>query len=108
VGEKVIFDEDGVSVEEILPDADTAQSQDAADIFEKKWKAACLKSAISHVFTQTALSDQSREIYRAYVLEDGDAGEVTRRFGVTPEVVRQVKSRVNRMIAALVKRFEKP
>ena len=55
---------------------------------------------------RTALSDQSRAICRAYVLENGDARDVARRFGVTPEVVRQVKSRVNRMIAALARRLD--
>ena len=33
--------------------------------------------------------------------------EVARRFGVTPEVVRQVKSRISRMVAALVRRMER-
>lgn len=100
------IDEDEISSEEILSDANASISADAAEIFEKKWQKACLESVLNHVFTQTALSDQSRAIYRAYALEEGDAREVARRFGVTPEVVRQVKSRVNRMVAALIKRLE--
>ena len=73
--------------------------------FPVKLRQAEFRALLNHVFTQTALSDQSRAIYRAYALEEGDAQEVARRFGVTPEVVRQVKSRVNRMIAALARRL---
>ena len=102
------IDEDELHASDILPSANASQSPDAAEMFDARWQKACLDAALEHVFTQSALSDQNREIYRAYVLEDEDAATVARRFGVTPEVVRQVKSRVNRMIAALVKRLEKP
>ena len=89
-----------------LPEAMTSLSPDAATAFEAKWQKARLSAALNHVFTQTAISDQSREIYRAHALNGEDAREVARRFGVTPEVVRQVKSRINRMVAALMKRFD--
>ena len=90
-----------------LPEAMTSLSPDAATAFEAKWQKARLSAALNHVFTQTAISDQSREIYRAHALNGEDAREVARRFGVTPEVVRQVKSRISRMVAALVRRMER-
>ena len=79
---------------------------DAAAAFDEKWNRAQFKALLEHVFTRTAISDQSRAIYRAHVLEGEDSASVAHRFGVTPEVVRQVKSRINRMIAALAKRIE--
>ena len=79
---------------------------DAAAAFDEKWNRAQFKALLEHVFTRTAISDQSRAIYRAHVLEGEDAASVAHRFGVTPEVVRQVKSRINRMISALAKRLE--
>ena len=103
---QVPFEEDETEGQPNLPDAMASLSPDAAAEFEAKWQKARLAAALNHVFTQTAISEQSREIYRAHVLNGEDASEVARRFGVTPEVVRQVKSRVNRMVAALVRRME--
>ena len=100
------LDEDEAQASDALMQACAASQPDAAAVFEEKWNRAQFKALLDHVFTQTALSDQSRAIYRAYALEGGDTGEVARRFGVKPEVVRQVKSRVNRMIAALARRLE--
>ena len=103
---QVPFEEDETEGQPNLPDAMASLSPDAAAEFEAKWQKARLAAALNHVFTQTAISEQSREIYRAHVLNGEDASEVARRFGVTPEVVRQVKSRINRMVAALVRRME--
>ena len=103
---QVPFEEEETDGKPSLPDAMAALSPDAATAFEAKWQKARLSAALNHVFTQTAISDQSREIYRAHALNGEDAREVARRFGVTPEVVRQVKSRINRMVAALMKRFD--
>ncbi len=100
------LNEDETQADDSLPQPAASVPPDAAAAFEAKLRQAEFKALLDHVFTQTALSDQSRAIYRAYVLEDGDTGEVARRFGVKPEVVRQVKSRVNRMIAALARRLE--
>ena len=102
----VPFDEDGVQTGDDSQPCDVSSLPDAAESFDAKWREAQFKALLNHVFTQTALSEQSRGIYRAYVLEGGDAQEVARRFGVTAEVVRQVKSRVNRMLAALARRME--
>ena len=100
------LNEDETQVADTPTQADGASLPDAVEAFEGKWRQAQFKALLDHVFNRTALSDQSRAIYRAYALEDGDVHEVAGRFGVTPEVVRQVKSRVNRMIAALARRLE--
>ena len=70
---------------------------------EAAWDASRHKVAIRHVLTKTALSDQSRRIYRE-ILETGDScAEVARRLGIPATTVRQVKSRVSRMIVAYEK-----
>ena len=57
--------------------------------------------ALATLPTKTALSRQSREISRAYVLEGRSIDEVAAAFGVSRNVVAQVKVRVNRMVASL-------
>ena len=70
---------------------------------EAAWDVSRHKVAIRHVLTKTALSDQSRRIYRE-LLETGDScAEVARRLGLPAATVRQVKSRVSRMIVAYEK-----
>lgn len=100
------LNEDEMAIGDMYSPMSASLPPDAAAAFEEKWNMAQYKALLEHVFTHTAISEQSRAIYRAHVLEDGDVNEVAHRFGVTPEVVRQVKSRINRMIAALVKRLD--
>lgn len=78
-----------------------SEQPDAAVACDIKWRAARHAAALEHVFTRTALSPQSREIYRAYAEEGEKAESVAKRFGLTAEAVRGIKLRVNRMVAAL-------
>ena len=69
----------------------------------ESWKMARHKVAVEHVLTRTAISEQSRQIYRR-LLESGDnCAKVAREMGIAAATVRQVKSRVSRMIAAFEK-----
>ena len=69
----------------------------------ENWKIARHKTAVEHILTKTALSEQSRQIYRR-LMESGDnCAEVARAMGIAAATVRQVKSRVTRMIAAFEK-----
>ena len=74
---------------------------EAAALLDAKWRLARHEAAVDHALTKTALSRQSREIYRAYVLEGRSIDEVAAAFGVSRNVVAQVKVRVNRMVASL-------
>jgi predicted DNA-binding protein YlxM (UPF0122 family) len=51
------------------------------------------------VLTRTALAQRSKDVYRAYVLEEKPIGEVAKAFGVSRNVVSQTKTRVDAMIA---------
>ncbi len=53
------------------------------------------------VLTKVAMKQQSRQIYRAYVLENRPIDEVSATFGVAPDIIYKVKNRVNKMIEAV-------
>jgi len=72
---------------------------ETAAILDAKWRLARHAAAVEHVLTKTALAQQSRQIYRAYVLEEQPIGVVGEQFGVPKNAVSQVKTRVERMIA---------
>ena len=43
----------------------------------------------------------SRDIYRAYVIENRPIDEISATFGVSPEIIYKVKNRVSTMIEAV-------
>lgn len=61
---------------------------------------------MEHVLTRTAISEQSRRIYRELLATCDNCAEVARRMNLPAATVRQVKSRVSRMIAAFEKATE--
>jgi RNA polymerase sigma factor (sigma-70 family) len=78
-----------------------AVQPEAAELLDAKWRLAQHAAAVEHVLTRTALAQKSKDIYRAYVLEERPIGEVAKAFGVSRNVVSQVKTRVDAMIADL-------
>ena len=72
---------------------------EAAAILDVKWRLAQHTAAMEHVLTRTALAQKTKDIYRAYVLEEMPIGEVAKAFGVSRNVVSQTKTRVDAMIA---------
>ena len=89
---QVSLDNDDFPVEVAVP-------SETAAVIDAKWRQARRSAAIEHVLTKTALSAQSKDIYRAYVLEERPIGEVAKAFGVPNNSVSQIKTRVERMIA---------
>ena len=87
--------------EEELP----ALPSETVALLDAKWRLARHEAAVEHALTKTALSRQTREIYRAYVLEERPIGEVAARFDVPRNTVAQVKTRVNRMIASIEEEY---
>ena len=65
------------------------------------WAKAKHEAAVEHVLTKVAMKAQSRDIYRAYVIEERSVEDVAATFGVTPDIIYKVKNRVNKMIAAV-------
>ena len=76
-----------------------AVQPEAPAILDAKWRLAQHTATVEHVLTRTALAQKSKDIYRAYVLEEKPIGEVAKAFGVSRNVVSQTKTRVDAMIA---------
>lgn len=91
---RVSFDDPGAGIE-------ASVDSDAATIVDVKWRLARRKAAEEWVLTKTALSAQSKAVYRAYVLEERPIGEVAAEFGIPRNSVSQIKTRVERLIAAI-------
>lgn len=72
---------------------------------DEDWRQAVLKSAVEHVLTKTALSERDRQVYRAYALEGRDIGEVAKQFGLSRNLVSQIKSRIDKRIVAVGRSF---
>jgi hypothetical protein len=47
------------------------------------------------------MKQQSRDVYRAYVIENRPIEEVSATFGVTPDIIYKIKNRVSKMIEAV-------
>ncbi len=89
-------------------DIDNVEPSVPADVAEQidiKWRMARHQSAIEHVLTKTAISAQSRDIYRVYVEEGRSLDEVAAQFGVTKAVIYKIKSRVEQMAAIIEAEF---
>ena len=88
-----------VSFEELLTEPSVPASQ--GDALDLAWARARHEAAVEHVLTKTALSAQSKAVYRAHVLEGRPAGDVAAEFGITKGNVAKIKFRVEGMAAAL-------
>lgn len=88
-------------------DADELASDtpDAAMMLDLRWRVARHEAACRHVLTKTGLAQQSKDIYRAYALNGEPIDAVAARFGVPNNAVSQVKTRVDRLIAAVEAEF---
>jgi len=70
-----------------------------------KWAQAKHAAAVEHVLTKTALSSQSKRVYRAHVLEGRSAEDVATEFGITKNLVGQIKFRVDKAIAIIEEEY---
>lgn len=74
---------------------------DQREKIDLDWAKAKHEAAVEHVLTKVAMKTQSRDIYRAYVIEGRSVEDVAATFGVTPDIIYKVKNRVNKMIEAV-------
>ena len=97
-GLRVSLDDPGAGIEATV-------DSDAATIVDVKWRLARRKAAEEWVLTKTALSAQSKAVYRAYVLDERPIGEVAAEFGIPRNSVSQIKTRVERLVSAIENEF---
>ena len=70
------------------------------------WARAKHEAAVEHVLTKTALAQQSKQIYADYAVKELPIDEVAAKYGVSKNVVSQIKTRVDRMVAAVEAEYE--
>ena len=94
---------EGATVSLDDPDVDVEPAVDSATgaIIDAKWRLARRRAAEEWTLAKTALSAQSKAVYIAYVVEGRPIGEVAAAFGIPRNSVSQIKTRVERMIAAI-------
>ena len=78
-----------------------ATPEQTALLLDLDWRLARRRAAVEHVLTKTAVSAQSKDVYRMYALEERPLGEVVRRFGLSRNAVSQIKTRLDRLVAAI-------
>lgn len=86
-----------------LPPSDPAlQIPSTTDAqLELSWRQARHAAAVEHILTETALAEQSKRVFRELESTGDSCEAVARRLGLSPATVRQIKSRVSRMVAAV-------
>jgi len=87
-----------VELTEDISDSVASETAEVGHAMDCEWAEACRNAVIEHVMTKTALSAQSKAVYRAYVLNGRDIGDVADEFGVSRNLVSQIKTRIDRMI----------
>ena len=86
-----------VQIEEDL----LATPEQTAELLDLDWRLARRRAAVEHVLTRTAVSEQSKNVYRRYAVEERPIAEVAREFGLTRNAVSQIKTRLDRLVAAV-------
>ena len=90
-----------VSMDDAAAGLEPSVDSEAAAVVDAKWRIARHTAAVEHALTKTALSQRSKDVYRAYVLEERPIDEVAAQFGISNNSVSQIKTRVEKMIAAV-------
>lgn len=93
-----------VELTENIADGLAADSGEVGDL-DREWARACRKAALEHVFTQMAISEQSKAVYREYVIKDRPIGEVAKEFGLSRNSVSQIKTRIERTVTAIATEY---
>ena len=81
------------------------EDQDFTLKLDTEWAEACQSAAVEHVLTKTALSEQSKSVYREYVVKGRPIDDVANEFGISKNVVSQIKTRIERMISAIAAEY---
>ena len=88
-----------------IDDVEPAMPANVAEQIDAKWRMARHQSAIERVLTKTAISAQSRAVYRAYVEDEMPLDKVAAKFAITPAAVYKIKSRVEQMASIIEEEF---
>lgn len=88
-----------------IEEGDIEVASTVGDALDKEWAKARHSAIVAHILQKTALSAQSKRVYQELVTTGDTCEEVAKRMGIKAAAVRQIKSRVGRMVAALEERL---
>ncbi|MCH2160653.1 MAG: sigma-70 family RNA polymerase sigma factor [Phycisphaerales bacterium] len=90
-------------------DASTGLAIEDEDHAEKEWEQEWIRSAIARsleiVKCNSAMSDRSWEAFELYGRREVPIDEVAERLEMSPEAIRQAKSRISRLVRAEIERI---
>ena len=72
---------------------------------ERAWLSECHAAAVRHILENTALAEMSKAVFRDLERTGDTCEAVAKRLGMSAASVRQIKSRISRMVQALEKRM---
>lgn len=83
-----------------------AVADDPGAWMDAKWRIACRMAAERRVMEESALAEQSREVWRLLSVDGLSVKEAARRLGIPPNTVSKVKRRIETRIAAVLALYE--
>ncbi len=72
---------------------------------DAKWRVACRLAAERRVMEESAISEQSRELWRLVSGEGVPVKEAARRLGMAANTASKAKRRIEAMIAAMARMY---
>ena len=83
-----------------------AVEDDPGAWMDAKWRIACRMAAERRVMEESALAEQSREVWRLLSAEGLSVKDAARRLGIPANTVSKIKRRIETRIAAVLALYE--
>ena len=83
-----------------------AVEDDPGAWMDAKWRIACRMAAERRVMEESALAEQSREVWRLLSAEGLSVKDAARRLGIPSNTVSKIKRRIETRIAAVLALYE--
>ena len=84
---------------------DVAFESDPGEWMDAKWCVACRMAAERRVMEESAISGQSRAVWRLVVVEGLPVKEAAKRLGIPANTASKIKRRIETHIAALLRAY---
>ena len=83
-----------------------AVADDPGAWMDAKWRIACRMAAERRVMEESALAEQSREVWRLLSVDGLSVKDAARRLGIPSNTVSKIKRRIETRIAAVLALYE--
>ena len=91
---------------EIEVTAEPSVADDPGAWMDAKWRIACRMAAERRVMEESALAEQSREVWRLLSVDGLSVKDAARRLGIPSNTVSKIKRRIETRIAAVLALYE--